>query len=212
MQSCFHQRVFFLIDPTIICSKQPSLSPLLLLIALLFIHQAKSLLQIHSPMAREWMSCLFFMFIYSLTFSASLTYRHLMRENIGLNNVESYSESLSIRMARSLNRCGSINNVFYAISHLSLGLTTEKNSLFSSIEFLLTNYRTYNLIMEWSCEDVVRWATQNLCIDDIITARLRGKFWSVRRRELLSPLFTWCHLSRRCASGILLYSWPLSID
>ena len=53
MQSCFHQRVFFLIDPIIICSKQPSLSPLLLLIALLFIHKVKSLLQIHSPMARE---------------------------------------------------------------------------------------------------------------------------------------------------------------
>ena len=28
MQSCFHHNVFFLIDPIIICSKQPSLSPL----------------------------------------------------------------------------------------------------------------------------------------------------------------------------------------
>ena len=66
------------------------------------------------------MSCLFFIFIYLLTFSASLTYRHLMRENIELNNVEPYSESLSIRMARSLNRCGSINNVFLCnISSLS---------------------------------------------------------------------------------------------
>ena len=120
MQSCFHQRVFFLIDPTIICSKQSSLSPLLLLIAPLCIQKAKSLLQIYSPMAREWMSWLFFIFTYSLTFSASLTNRHLMRENIGLNNVESCSESLSIRMARSLNRCGSINNVFLCnISSLS---------------------------------------------------------------------------------------------
>ena len=58
---------------------------------------------------------------------------------------------------------------FYAISLLSLGLISfQKISLFSSIEFLLTNYRTYNLIMECSCEDVVRWATRNLNIDDII--------------------------------------------
>ena len=54
IQSCFHQRVFFLIDPIIICSKQPSLSPLLLVIAPLCIHKVKSLLQIHSPMTREW--------------------------------------------------------------------------------------------------------------------------------------------------------------
>ena len=54
MQSCFHQRVFFLIDPIIICSKQSSLSPLLLVIAPMFIHKVKRLLQIHSPMAREW--------------------------------------------------------------------------------------------------------------------------------------------------------------
>ena len=57
----------------------------------------------------------------------------------------------------------------------SLGLTTEKISLFSSIEFLLTNYRTYNLIMECSCEDVVRWATRSPCFEEIIVARLRGK-------------------------------------
>ena len=34
-----------------------------------------------------------------------------MQEKIGLNNVETYSESSSIRMARSLTRCGSIDNV-----------------------------------------------------------------------------------------------------
>ena len=120
MQSCLHQRVFFLIDPISICSKQPSLSSLFLLTALLCIQKAKSLLQIHSPMAREWKLCLIFIFIYSLTFSASLTNRHLMREKIGLNNVETYSESLWIRLARSLTRCGSINNVFLCnISSLS---------------------------------------------------------------------------------------------
>ena len=120
MQNCFHQRVFFLIDPITIFSKQPSLSSLLLLIAPLCLHKAKSLLQIYSPMARDWKLCLFFIFIYSLTFSASLTNRHLMREKIGLNNVETYSESISIPMARSLTRCGSINNVFLCnISSLS---------------------------------------------------------------------------------------------
>ena len=110
MQSCFHQRVFLLIDPIVTCSKQPSLSPFLLFIAPFCVHKATSLLQINSPMVRQWKLCLFSIFIYSLTLSASLTYRHLMRENIGLNNVETYSEYLSIRMARSLTRCGSINN------------------------------------------------------------------------------------------------------
>jgi hypothetical protein len=135
MQNCFHQRVVFLIDPITIFSKQPSLSHLLLLIAPLCIHKAKSLLYIHSPMAREGKLCLFFIFIYSLTFSASLTDCHLMRERIGLNNVETYSESLWIRLARSLTRCGSINNVpLCNISSLSLGLISfQKISLFSSI-------------------------------------------------------------------------------
>ena len=66
---------------------------------------------------------------------------------------------------------------FYAVSLLSLELTSsQKISLFSSIEFLLPPYRTYNLIMEWSYEDVVRWPFGNHNIDDIIAARLRGKF------------------------------------
>ena len=48
----------------------------------------------------------------SYTHWHSLTDRLSTRENIALNNVETYNESLSIRMARSLTRCGSINNVF----------------------------------------------------------------------------------------------------
>ena len=124
MQSCLHHKVFFLLDPIIICSKQLSLFPLFLLIALVRIHKANSLLQIPYPMAREWKLCLFFIFMYSLTFSTSLTYRHLMRENTGLNNVETYSEYSSIRMARSLTRCGSINNMslcnITSLSHWSV--------------------------------------------------------------------------------------------
>ena len=59
-------------------------------------------------MAREWKLCLCFIFIYSPTPSSSLTNRHLMQENIGLNNVETYIESLSMQMACSLTRYGSI--------------------------------------------------------------------------------------------------------
>ena len=124
------------------------------------------------------------------------------------------SESLCIRMACSLTSqmCFCQQRVFVQY-HLSLSLiSSEKMSLFSSFEFLLTQYWTYNLIMEWSYEDVVRWPFGNRNIDDIIAARLRGKFWSVRRREILSPFFTWCHLRRRCASVFLWYSWSLSID
>ena len=159
------------------------------------------------------MSWLFFIFIYSLTCSASLTIIVIWCEKtlhwitwsrtVNLYQFEWHVVSTDVVLSTTC---------FHAVSLLSLGLTTEKISLFSSIEFLLTNYRTYNLMMEWSYEYVVRWAIRNLNIDDITAARLRGKFWSVRRREALSPLFTWCHLSRRCASGILLYSWFLSMD
>ena len=56
-----------------------------------------------------------------------LTDRLSTRENIRLNNVETYNESLSIRMVRSFNRCGSINNVFLCnISSLSDWLVLTK--------------------------------------------------------------------------------------
>ena len=54
--------------------------------------------------------------------------------------------------------------------------------------------------MEWAYEDVVRWTIRNLNIDNIIAARLRGTFSSVRRREISSPLFTGYHLRRKCAT------------
>jgi hypothetical protein len=157
-------------------------------------------------------NCAFASFWY--THWHSLTDHLSTRENIALNNVQTYRESLSIRIARSLTSQMWFYQQRILMQYLfSLWLiSSQKVSLFSSIAFLLTHYPTYNLIMEWSYEYVIRWANRNLNIDDIIAARLRGKFWSVRWRETLSPLFTWCHLRRRCASGILLYSWSLSID
>lgn len=31
--------------------------------------------------------------------------------------------------------------------------------------------------MDWSCEDVIRWAIANLKADETVIARLRGKFF-----------------------------------
>ena len=124
------------------------------------------------------------------------------------------SESLCIRMACSLTSqmCFYQQRVFVQYHFFLSLISSEKMSLFSSFESLLTHYWTYNRIMEWSCEYVFCRVIRNLNIDDIIVVRLRGEFWLVRRREILSPFFTWCHLRRRFASGLLLYSWSLSID
>ena len=81
-----------------------------------------------------------------------------------------HTESLSIRMVRRLTRCGS--GRYVSLCNISSLPSIDR---FSSIKFLLTNYRAYNLIMECSYEDVVRWAIRNLNIDDIIAARRRGK-------------------------------------
>ena len=121
MQSCFHHKSF-LLDRSYSCMFKTTFISSFLAYTLFRVVRKRNVGHslIHSPMARQWILCLVFISIYSFTSSASLTNRHLVRENIALNNVESYSESLSIRMARSFNRCGSINNVFLcSISSLS---------------------------------------------------------------------------------------------
>ena len=87
-----------------------------------------------------------------------------------------HSESLSIRMVNRLTRCGF--GRYVSLCNISFLSIIDR---FSSIAFLVTNYRTYNLIMEWSYEDVVRWAILNLKVDQSIIARLRGQCWSIRR-------------------------------
>ena len=50
-----------------------------------------------------------------------------------------------------------LSTCLYAISFLSLGLTSsQKVSLFPSIEFLQSHYRKRNLMMEWLYKYVVR--------------------------------------------------------
>ena len=83
---------------------------------------------------------------------------------------------------------------------------------FSSIEFLLTNYRTYNRIMECSCEYLVAGQFETSTLTKILVPWLRGQCWSVKRRVIFSLIFTGYHPSRRGASAILLHSCSLSLE
>ena len=87
-----------------------------------------------------------------------------------------HSESLSTRMVSKLTRCGF--GRYVSLCNISFLSIIDR---FSSITFLLTNYRTYTLTMEWAYEDVVRWAILNLKVDQSTIARLRGKCRSIRR-------------------------------
>jgi hypothetical protein len=79
-------------------------------------------------------------------------------------------------MVRILTRCSS--GRYVPLCNISSLSSIDR---FSSIVFPLTYYRTYNLIMEWSYDDVVCWAILNLKVDQSIIARLRGKCRSIRR-------------------------------
>ena len=155
-------------------------------------------------------NCAFSSFFY--THWDSLTDCPSTRLNIGLNNVETYWIFI-YSSCMQFNKMWFCQQRVYMQYPCSLWLTSsQKISLFSSMKSLLTNYQTHNLIMEWSFENVVHWAIRNLNIDQISVARLRGKCWSVRRREICSPLFPGHRLRRRCANTILWYSWSLAID
>ena len=165
MQSCFHQRVFFLIHPIIICSKQPSLSPILLVIALLCIHKAKSLLQIHSPMARDWKKWRHYWsnlrmnlvsFLHFDTLINTLWVTVFRREKIFHWITWRHKESLTIRVARILIRCGSMNNVFlYAICLLSL-IDQFSETFFVLIYWIsadsLSNVQSDDGMVIWICD------------------------------------------------------------